>query len=69
LVHNELGMIVDLKNLPAKVCFNIVDYCCDNLIEPEKCLNFRFECELCEDLEFDIPDEHVTYMILKGIFE
>lgn len=60
-------MIVDLKNLPAKVFFNVVQYCWENSIESKKCLNFTFECETLQDLEFDIPDEHITYMILKGI--
>ena len=60
-------MIVNLKNLPAWKCIQIVDYCVENSIESKKCFNFVF-FNGEDDLEFDIPDEHITWMALKGYF-
>lgn len=61
-------MIVDLNNLPALKCIQIVDYCWENSIEPDKCLDFVLGLRTDkEDLEFDIPEEHITLMILSGI--
>jgi len=60
-------MKVNLKNLPAMKSLEIVEYCWENFIEPKKCLNFiHFTGE--DDLEFDIPDEHIIWMALKGYF-
>lgn len=58
-------MIVDLKNLPCWNVMKIVDYCWKQSIEREKCLNFLYNDN---DWEFDIPDEHITWMVLKGYF-
>lgn len=61
-------MIVDLNNLPAWKCFEVVSYCWGNSIEIEKCLNYVCGLYSDHDLEFDIPDEHITWMIMKGYF-
>jgi hypothetical protein len=60
-------MKLNLKNLPAIKSMEIVQYCWDNQIEPKKCMDFVYwRGDL--DFEFDIPDEHITWMTLKGYF-
>ena len=60
-------MKVNLKNLPAIKSMKIVEYCWENFIEPKKCMDFVYwRGDL--DFEFDIPDEHITWMALKGYF-
>ena len=60
-------MKINLKNLPAWKSSEIVEYCWENLIDPAKCLNYMYFTG-DDDLEFDIPDKHITWMVLKGYF-
>lgn len=60
-------MIVNLAQLPWRTNFRIVDYCLANNIEIKKCHNFIRRATT--DLEMNIPDEHITILILKGIFD
>lgn len=60
-------MKLNLKNLPAKKSMDIVQYCWENFIEPKKCMDFVY-WNGDRDFEFDIPDQHITWMTLKGYF-
>jgi len=59
-------MIVDLDPLPYRLAFNIIRYCVEHNIDREKCM------ELLEaspahvvDWTLDIPEEHISWMLLK----
>lgn len=65
-------MIVDVSNLPCRTAIKIVDYCIDKQIETHKCWRLINPNSLAltnDHYKLNISDEHVTYMILKGILE
>lgn len=66
-------MNIDLNELPWQITYAIVEYCVEHIIEPKKCYQFlywhHFRNNNAADLDliFDIPEEHITWMRLKGI--
>ncbi len=61
-------MKIDLLPVPYKIATNIVQYCIENRIELEKCYDFINQgYHLRLDLVFDIPNEHIIWMRLKGL--
>lgn len=62
-------MKIDLDELYSfNDALNIVQYCKENNIEIQKCFEFYHQVDYDgKDSIFDIPDEHITWMRLKGI--
>jgi hypothetical protein len=55
-------MKIDLDELPS------YRDCKENRIEIQKCFEFYHQVDYDgKDSIFDIPEEHITWMILKGI--
>jgi len=61
-------MKIDLDELLWRDAQKIVQYCKENHIEIQKCFEFYHQVDYDGKNEiFDIPDEHITWMRLKGI--
>lgn len=62
-------IIIDLDELPSwRVANDVVLYCIENSIEPQKCFEFVNDVDYPgRDLLFNIPEKHITWMRLKGI--
>lgn len=70
MVRTDLVMKIELNsNLPWRTEHNILLYCIDNNIEEEKISKYFYLAMnklLDGPIEIDVPDEHVTWMILKS---
>lgn len=63
-------MKIDLDELPNRIALRIVEYCVENGIESQKCWEFLNWVDYHgRDWAMNIPDEHITWMILKGYFD
>lgn len=62
-------MKIDLDELHSyRDALTVVQYCKENHIEIQKCFEFYHQVDYDGKNEiFDIPDEHITWMRLKGI--
>lgn len=62
-------MIIRLGELPNwGVANDVVLYCIENSIEPEKCFIYFNRVDYPKsELLFNIPNEHIIWMRLKGI--
>jgi hypothetical protein len=61
-------MLINLNQLPWHQVYNIVDYCIENHIEKQKCFKI-LDCTPLMGMDgiLDIPEKHITWMILRGI--
>lgn len=62
-------MILDLKKLPYPVALTIIEYCFQNNIDRENCVKMieasSYDKPVHIDWTIDIPDKHVTMILLK----
>lgn len=61
-------MIIDIKEIPWRAAYEIVEYCTENNIESQKCFEFINQVDYPgKKFIFDIPEEHIIWLKLKGI--
>ena len=62
-------MKIDLDEMPNRISLRVVEYCVENGIELQKCWEFLNWVDYDgRDWVMNIPDEHITWMVLKGYF-
>lgn len=61
-------MIIDIDEIPWRAAYEIVKYCNENNIESQKCFEFMNQIDYPgQTCIFDIPEEHIIWLKLKGI--
>jgi hypothetical protein len=64
-----MAMIVDLGPLPYRMAFDMIEWCFENNIDRDKCIELLEATTIVPvpeiDWNVDIPDQYVTMFILK----